>query len=402
MFVSVPRVINRIFKEGDFISLDGTTGHVYEGKIETTEATISGNFETFMAWVDEIRDLKIKANADSPEEAKVALEFGAEGIGLCRTEHMFFDESRIFAFRKMILSDTKEGREEALESILPFQRKDFEDIYRTMSPYSVIIRYLDPPLHEFLPKVLPQENKVIEEIAEALGVTVKRLKQRIQDLHEFNPMMGHRGCRVAITYPEIAVMQTKAVIEAAINVQKEGKKVIPEIMIPLISDKNELKYLTDIVRETAEELIKNSGEKLEYKIGAMIELPRACIKANELAEIAEFFSLGTNDLTQMAYGFSRDDGAFLNDYYKKQIFSQDPFVRLDQEGVGQLIKMAINRGRQKRPDIEIGICGEHGGEASSIEFFYNADMDYVSCSPYRVPIARLAAAQARIKSGMQK
>jgi len=383
----------QIFKEGDFISLDGTTGNVYEGKIETQEATISGNFESFMAWVDDIRDMKIKANADSPKDAMTALEFGAEGIGLCRTEHMFFEADRIFAFRKMILADTVEEREAALESILPFQREDFEGIYRVMSPHAVIIRYLDPPLHEFLPK----EEKEIMELAQSLNIPVEKLHARIAELHEFNPMMGHRGCRLAVTYPEIAAMQTRAVIEAAINIGKEGKKIIPEIMIPLITDKKELKYVYDIVKTTAEKLIQTSGQTLEYKIGTMIEIPRACLKANELAEYAEFFSFGTNDLTQMTYGFSRDDGKFLNDYYKKNIFEQDPFVRIDQEGVGELVKIAIERGRQTRPDMEIGICGEHGGEASSIEFCYNAGMNYVSCSPFRVPIARLAAAQAKIK-----
>ncbi|MDD2208615.1 MAG: pyruvate, phosphate dikinase [Bacilli bacterium] len=383
------------FNEGDFISLDGSTGHVYKGRLETVETTVSGDFGTFMSWVDEIRDLEIRTNADSPNEAKIAKEFGATGIGLCRTEHMFFEESRIETFRKMILSQTEEDREKALAEILPYQQNDFEGIFREMAPYPVIIRYLDPPLHEFLPK----EIKEIEKIASDLNVSVEIIKNKIEDLKEFNPMMGHRGCRLAITYPEIAKMQTKAVINAAINVARDGKVVKPEIMIPLVGDKNELKYITEIVREVADDLIKESGIKLDYLVGTMIELPRACILAGEIAEHADFFSFGTNDLTQMTYGFSRDDASkFLSDYYKKQIFESDPFARLDVKGVGALVEIAIAKGKEVNPKLEIGICGEHAGEASSIEFCYNQGMNYVSCSPYRVPIAKLAAAQAAIKA----
>ncbi|MDD4187169.1 MAG: pyruvate, phosphate dikinase [Bacilli bacterium] len=384
-----------VFNEGDFISLDGTTGHVYKGRLETVETTISGDFKTFMSWVDEVRDLEIRTNADSPNEAKIAKEFGATGIGLCRTEHMFFEETRIETFRKMILSQTEEDREKALAQILPYQQDDFEGIFREMAPYPVIIRYLDPPLHEFLPK----ELKEIEKIASDLNVSIDVIKSKIEDLKEFNPMMGHRGCRLAITYPEIAKMQTKAVIKAAINVAKEGKIVKPEIMIPLIGDKNELKYITEVVREVANNLIKDSGIKLDYLVGTMIELPRACILAGEIAKHADFFSFGTNDLTQMTYGFSRDDASkFLSDYYKKQIFEFDPFARLDVSGVGALVEIAIAKGKEANPNLEIGICGEHAGEASSIEFCYNQGMNYVSCSPYRVPIAKLAAAQSAIKA----
>jgi len=352
-----------------------------------------------MSWVDEIRDFEIRANADSPKDAKTALDFGAEGIGLCRTEHMFFEESRILAFRKMIVADTEEGRIKALDSILPFQREDFEGIFRVMSPYPVIIRYLDPPLHEFL----PHPGSDLSTLASELEMSVDALAQRIKDLEEFNPMMGHRGCRLAISYPEIAVMQTKAVIEAAINVKKEGKDVLPEIMIPLAGDKKELKYLEEIVRNTADELIKAAGIELKYMVGTMIEIPRACLIASDLAEMTEFFSFGTNDLTQMTYGFSRDDAAkFLGDYYKKQIFEFDPFERIDQTGVGELMKLTVERGRKTKPNLEIGICGEHGGEASSIEFCYNIGMNYVSCSPFRVPIARLAAAQSKITRDCNK
>jgi len=389
----------QVFNEGDFISLDGSTGNVYEGQIATTEATISGDFDVFMNWVDEIRDFEIRANADSPKDAKTALEFGAEGIGLCRTEHMFFEEGRILAFRKMIVADSEEERIKALDSILPFQREDFEGIFRTMSPYPVIIRYLDPPLHEFL----PAHGSDLTGLASELDMSVEDLSQRITELVELNPMMGHRGCRLAVSYPEIAVMQTKAVIEAAINIKKEGKDVLPEIMIPLAGDKKELKYLEEIVRNTADEIIAKSGTELRYMVGTMIEIPRACLISGDLAEMTEFFSFGTNDLTQMTYGFSRDDAAkFLGDYYKKQIFEFDPFERIDQTGVGELMKITVERGRKTNPNLEIGICGEHGGEASSIEFCYNIGMDYVSCSPFRVPIARLAAAQAKILKDCDK
>ncbi|MDD2504730.1 MAG: pyruvate, phosphate dikinase [Bacilli bacterium] len=384
----------QIFKEGDYISLDGSTGNVYSGKIKTTKAEISGDFKTFMSWVDEIRDFSIRANADSPNDAKIAKEFGAEGIGLCRTEHMFFEEKRIEAFRKMILSDNQKEREVALGIILPYQQKDFEELFREMESYPVVIRYLDPPLHEFLPK----EEIEIQKLAKDFNVDIDILKNRIEDLKEFNPMMGHRGCRLAITYPEIAIMQTKAVIEAAITVTKEGKKVIPEIMIPLIGDKNELKYIVDIVKATADKAIEKANVKLEYIVGTMIEIPRACVLADEIAEYADFFSFGTNDLTQMTYGFSRDDaGKFLNDYYKKNIFEFDPFEKIDINGVGALIELGVKKGKSIKPNLEIGICGEHGGEATSIEFCYKIGMNYVSCSPYRVPIAKLAAAQAKIK-----
>ncbi len=383
-----------VFKEGDYLSLNGTTGDVYAGEIDTVEAKISGDFKIFMSWVDEIRDLEVRANADSPKDANTARKFGAEGIGLCRTEHMFFEETRIEAFRKMILSNSEDERKKVLKSILPYQRKDFEGLFKEMNGYPVVIRYLDPPLHEFLPK----ESKDIKKIAEDLNITVKEITNRINELKEFNPMMGHRGVRLAITYPEIALMQTRALIEAAINVTKKGIVTKPEIMIPLIGDKKELKYIVDIVKEEADQLIKNSGIKLKYLVGTMIEVPRACVLADEIAEEADFFSIGTNDLTQMTYGFSRDDSfKFLNDYYKKQIFEFDPFARLDVNGVGKLIEEAVKKGRKTKRKLEIGICGEHGGESSSIEFCYKVGMNYVSCSPFRVPIAKLSAAQAKIK-----
>jgi len=382
-----------VFKEGDFMSLDGSTGNVYGDKIKTVEPEISGDFETFMGWADSIRRLKVRTNADTPKDAKQARKFGAEGIGLCRTEHMFFEESRIFNFRKMISAETVEQRELALEAILPYQRGDFEELFRAMAPYSVTIRYLDPPLHEFL----PHTDEEIKPLAESLGMTFEALKARIESLKEFNPMMGHRGCRLAVTYPEIAKMQTRAVIEAAINVNKEGLNVIPEIMIPLVGEVKELKYVKNIVCETADEIIKNAGVTLEYQVGTMIEIPRAALTADEIAKEAEFFSFGTNDLTQMTYGFSRDDaGKFLNDYYTKQILESDPFAKLDQIGVGKLVKMAAELGKKANPDLHLGICGEHGGEPSSVEFCHNIGLDYVSCSPYRVPLARLAAAQAVI------
>ncbi len=387
------------FKEGDYISLDGSNGNVYEGKLEMQEASISGDFETFMSWADEARDLKVRTNADTPKDALQAREFGAEGIGLCRTEHMFFEKDRIFNFRKMICATTVEERKSALEKILPYQRSDFEGLFEAMAPYSVVIRYLDPPLHEFLPK---EENEIAE-LAKDLGKSVDELNKIIESLKEFNPMMGHRGCRLAITYPEIAEMQTRAVIEAAINVGKKGIKVTPEIMIPLVGDVKELKYVKDIVVRVADEIIKEVGVDLEYEVGTMIEIPRAALLADKIAEQADFFSFGTNDLTQMTYGFSRDDaGKFLEHYYGKGIFESDPFARVDVEGVGELMKIATEKGRKTNKDISLGICGEHGGDPSSIAFCDSLGFNYVSCSPFRVPIARLAAAQAAIKRGTQK
>ena len=388
-----------VYKEGDYMSLDGSTGNVYGEEIKTVEPEISGDFETFMNWADAVRKLKVRTNADTPRDAKQARKFGAEGIGLCRTENMFFEEDRIFNFRKMIAAETVSQREEALEKILPYQRGDFEELFRAMAPYSVTIRYLDPPLHEFL----PHTDEEIKPLAESLGMTFEALKERVESLKEFNPMMGHRGCRLAVTYPEIAKMQTKAVIEAAINVNKEGLNVEPEIMIPLVGEVKELKYVKNIVCETADEIIKNSGVNLKYKVGTMIEIPRAALTADEIAKEAEFFSFGTNDLTQMTYGFSRDDASkFLKDYYDKQIFESDPFAKLDQVGVGKLVKMAVELGKQTRPDIHLGICGEHGGEPSSVEFCHKVGLDYVSCSPFRVPLARLASAQAAINNGDRK
>ena len=384
-----------VYKEGDYISLDGSTGNVYGEKIKTVEPDISGDFETIMNWADEVRKLQIRTNADTPRDALQARKFGAEGIGLCRTEHMFFEEERIFNFRRMITADSEKVREEALEKILPYQRDDFEGLFRAMDGYTVTIRFLDPPLHEFLPHT---EEEIIP-LAQSLGMTPEALKNRVESLKEFNPMMGHRGCRLAVTYPEIARMQTRAVIEAAINVQKEGKTVIPEIMIPLIGTTNELKYVKNIVVTTAEKIIKEAGVAVKYKIGTMIEIPRAALTADEIAKEAEFFSFGTNDLTQMTFGFSRDDASkFLNDYYKKKILEQDPFATIDQEGVGKLVAMAAELGRKTRPSIHLGICGEHGGDPKSIEFCHKVGLDYVSCSPYRVPVARLAAAIAAINN----
>ncbi len=384
-----------VYKEGDYISLDGATGNVYGEKIKTVEPDISGDFETIMNWADEVRKLQIRTNADTPRDALQARKFGAEGIGLCRTEHMFFEEERIFNFRRMITADSEKVREEALEKILPYQRDDFEGLFRAMDGYTVTIRFLDPPLHEFLPHT---EEEIIP-LAKSLGMTTEALKNRVESLKEFNPMMGHRGCRLAVTYPEIARMQTRAVIEAAINVKKEGKTVIPEIMIPLIGTVNELKYVKNIVVKTAEEIIKETGVDLKYEVGTMIEIPRAALTADEIAKEAEFFSFGTNDLTQMTFGFSRDDASkFLNDYYKKKILEQDPFATIDQEGVGKLVAMAAELGRKTRPSIHLGICGEHGGDPKSIEFCHKIGLDYVSCSPYRVPVARLAAAIAAINN----
>ena len=389
----------KVYHEGDYMSLDGSTGNVYGEEIKTVAPEISGDFETFMNWADETRKLGVRTNADTPRDAIQAKKFGAEGIGLCRTEHMFFEEDRIFNFRRMIAAETLEQRKEALEKILPYQRGDFEALFKAMSPYSVTIRYLDPPLHEFL----PHTDEEIKPLAESLGVSFETLKNRVISLKEFNPMMGHRGCRLAVTYPEIAEMQTRAVIEAAINVNKEGFNVEPEIMIPLVGEEKELKYVKDIVCKVADEIIKESGVELKYHVGTMIEIPRAALTADKIAEQAEFFSFGTNDLTQMTYGFSRDDAAkFLKDYYDKQIFEQDPFAKIDQVGVGKLIEMAVKLGKSTRPDIHLGICGEHGGEASSVDFCHRVGLDYVSCSPFRVPLARLAAAQAAIKARNEK
>ena len=385
-----------VYHEGDYLSIDGSTGKVYDGIVETKEPSISGYFETFMNWADEVRTLKVRTNADTPKDAKQALKFGAEGIGLCRTEHMFFEETRIFNFRRMIAAKTVEQREEALEKILPYQREDFIGLFKAMEGNPVTIRFLDPPLHEFL----PHTDEEIKPLAESLDMSFEELKNRVESLKEFNPMMGHRGCRLAITYPEIARMQTRAVIEAAIEVNKEGMNVVPEIMIPLVAEVKELKYVREIVCETADSIIKEQGVKLDYKVGTMIEIPRAALTADKIAEEAEFFSFGTNDLTQMTYGFSRDDATkFLPYYCEKQILESDPFARLDQAGVGQLVEMATRKGRSTRSDIKLGICGEHGGDPSSVEFCHKLGLNYVSCSPFRVPIARLAAAQAAVKFG---
>ena len=387
----------KTFHEGDAISIDGTTGNVYEGIIPTVDASIAGEFGRIMGWADKYRKLAVRTNADTPQDAKKARELGAEGIGLCRTEHMFFDPERIFAFREMIVSDTKEEREEALEKILPFQQGDFEALYEALEGNPVTIRFLDPPLHEFV----PQEEEEIEKLAKAKNKTVQEIKDIITSLHEFNPMMGHRGLRLAVTYPEIAVMQTKAVIRAAINVQKKHPdwKLEPEIMIPLTSEVKEFNVVKKVVVETADEEIKKAGVKLSYQVGTMIEIPRACLTADEIAKEADFFCFGTNDLAQMTFGFSRDDaGKFLNAYYDNKIFESDPFAKLDQVGVGKLMKMAIDLGRPVNPHLHVGICGEHGGDPSSVEFCHNIGLDYVSCSPFRVPVARLAAAQAEIKN----
>lgn len=385
----------KTFHEGDVISFDGTTGNVYDGAIPTQEAQIAGEFGRIMGWADKYRRLKVRTNADTPEDARKARELGAEGIGLCRTEHMFFEGDRIDAFREMICSDTVEEREKALEKILPVQQGDFEKLYEALEGNPVTIRFLDPPLHEFV----PTEEAEIEKLAKTQGKSVAQIKAIIASLHEFNPMMGHRGLRLAVTYPEIAVMQTKAVIRAAINVAKAHPdwNLKPEIMIPLSSDAKELKYVKDIVVKTADEEIAAAGSNIKYEVGTMIEIPRACLTADEIAKQAEFFCFGTNDLTQMTFGFSRDDaGKFLNAYYDRKIFENDPFAKLDQVGVGKLMKMAIELGKQTRPDIHVGICGEHGGDPSSVEFCHKIGLDYVSCSPFRVPIARLAAAQAAI------
>ena len=384
------------FHEGDYISLDGTTGKIYKGDIKTVEASVSGNFGRIMAWADKYRKLGVRTNADNPRDTKNAVHLGAEGIGLCRTEHMFFEEDRIPKIRKMILAETVEAREAALNELIPFQKSDFKAMYKELKELPMTVRYLDPPLHEFL----PTEEEDIIALAKDMGVTVEHLKEKCSELHEFNPMMGHRGCRLAVTYPEIARMQTRALMEAAIEVkEEEGYNIVPEIMIPLVGEKKELKFVKDIVVEVAEQVKKEKGSDMKYHIGTMVEIPRAALLANEVAEEAEFFSFGTNDLTQMTFGFSRDDaGKFLDAYYKAKIYESDPFAKLDQNGVGQLVKMAVEKGKATRPDIKLGICGEHGGEPSSVEFCHNIGLTYVSCSPFRVPIARLAAAQAAIRN----
>jgi pyruvate,orthophosphate dikinase len=389
----------KTYYEGDYISLDGSTGKIYDGDIQTQEASISGNFGRIMSWADSFRKLRVRTNADTPADAANAVRLGAEGIGLCRTEHMFFEPDRIPKIRKMILSKTVEEREKALEELIPFQKGDFKALYKVMEGKPVTIRFLDPPLHEFV----PTDEKDIEALAKDMNLSVEEVKSTCSELHEFNPMMGHRGCRLSVTYPEIARMQTRAVIEAAIEVSKEkGFEIVPEIMVPLVGDKKELKFVKDVIVETAEKVKAEKNSNLIYHIGTMIEIPRAALLANEIAEEAEFFSFGTNDLTQMTFGFSRDDaGKFLVDYYKSKIYESDPFAKLDQNGVGQLIEMAVTKGRSQRPNLKIGICGEHGGDPSSVAFCHKVGMDYVSCSPFRVPIARLAAAQAAIAESRQ-
>ena len=386
----------KTFHEGDVISIDGSTGNIYDGEIKTVDATIAGEFGRVMEWADKYRKLGVRTNADTPKDTAKAIELGAEGIGLCRTEHMFFDEERIFNIRKMILADTTEEREKALSKLIPYQKGDFKAMYKELKGLPMTVRYLDPPLHEFLPK----EESEIKALAKDMKVTEKELKAKCDELHEFNPMMGHRGCRLAVTYPEIAKMQTRALMEAAIEVKEEdGYDIVPEIMIPLVGEVKELKFVKDIVVETAEEVKKEKKSDMNYHIGTMIEIPRAALTADEIAQEAEFFSFGTNDLTQMTFGFSRDDaGKFLDSYYERKIYESDPFAKLDQKGVGKLVKMAAEAGRKTRKDIKLGICGEHGGDPSSVEFCHEVGLNYVSCSPFRVPIARLAAAQAAIKN----
>jgi pyruvate, orthophosphate dikinase len=388
-------VNGEIFKEGDWISLDGSTGKVYGQKVETQDATVSGDFGILMGWADKFRALQVRANADNPRDARVAYNYGAQGIGLCRTEHMFFEADRIPAVREMIVAKNVAEREKALAKLLPMQREDFIGLYKEMKGYAVTIRYLDPPLHEFVPTA----EADIRALAKEMNISYDELSKTINDLHETNPMLGHRGVRLSVTYPEIAVMQTRAVIEAAIQVNKEGMKVVPEIMIPLVGELKELQYVKDIVVETANKIIKDAGVELEYSVGTMIEIPRAAIMADEIAKEAEFFSFGTNDLTQMTFGFSRDDaGKFLGDYYEKKIFASDPFAHIDTKGVGKLMDLACKLGKQTRPDLKLGICGEHGGDPLSVEFCHSIGLTYVSCSPFRVPIARLAAAHANIKN----
>lgn len=386
----------KTYTEGDYISLDGSTGNIYGEDVLTVEPEITGDFEKFMVWADSYRILKVRTNADSPKDAQNAVRFGAEGIGLCRTEHMFFEEDRIMKMRKMIVAKTEEERREALEALLPLQKGDFVGIYEAMEERPVTVRLLDPPLHEFL----PHSDEDIQDLAKELGITFEDLKATVDSLHEFNPMMGHRGCRLAVSYPEIAEMQARAIIEAALQVKKEkGFNIIPEIMIPLVGEIKELKFVKDIVVEAADKAIAAAGVELEYHVGTMIEIPRAAVTADQIAVEAEFFSFGTNDLTQMTFGFSRDDaGKFLEDYYAKEVYESDPFAKLDQTGVGALVQMAVEKGRATRPNIKLGICGEHGGDPSSIEFCHKIGLNYVSCSPFRVPIARLAAAQAALKN----
>jgi pyruvate,orthophosphate dikinase len=388
-------ISGKVIKEGDYISINGSTGEVILGQVPTVEPSLSGDFGTIMKWVNKIRRLKVRANADIPRDAKIAREFGAEGIGLCRTEHMFFESDRLPFMQKMILADTEEDRRKALDKLLPFQKNDFKGLYKEMKGYSVTVRLLDPPLHEFLPKT-KEESK---ELAKKIGIDEKVIWTKTQDLHEFNPMLGHRGCRLGITYPEITEMQTKAIISAACELAKKDKiKVIPEIMVPLIGNVAELRDQREIIDRIAEETMKSYGAKIKYMVGTMIEVPRAAVTADEIAEIAEFFSFGTNDLTQMAMGFSRDDaGKFIKIYIDKKIFASDPFQTLDQEGVGKFVEIGIEKGRKTKGNLKIGICGEHGGDPDSVKFCHRVGMDYVSCSPYRVPIACLSAAQAVIE-----
>ncbi len=386
----------KTYHEGDIISIDGTTGNIYDGVIPTVDATIAGEFGRVMEWADKFRKLGVRTNADTPTDTAKAIELGAEGIGLCRTEHMFFDDERIFNLRKMILSETVEDRVKYLDLLIPYQKGDFKAMYKELKGLPMTVRYLDPPLHEFIPKT----DSEMKELAEAMNITVEHIKVKCDELHEFNPMMGHRGCRLAVTYPEIARMQTRALMEAAIEVAEEdGYNIVPEIMIPLVGEVKELKYVKDVVIETAEKVKAEKGSDMEYHIGTMIEIPRAALTADEIAKEAEFFSFGTNDLTQMTFGFSRDDaGKFLNSYYDTKIYENDPFAKIDQVGVGSLVKMAVELGKKTRPNIKLGICGEHGGDPSSVEFCHSVGLNYVSCSPFRVPIARLAAAQAAIKT----
>ena len=384
----------KVFKDGDWISLNGSTGEVYEGKVATIDPELSGDFGEIMILADKYRTLKVRTNAETERDAKQAREFGAEGIGLCRTEHMFFEGERIKAMREMILADDETGRRKALAKLLPIQRNDFKDVFRAMNGLPVTVRLLDPPLHEFV----PHEEANQAEMAKEMGISAEEVKKKVEDLHEFNPMLGHRGCRLGNTYPEITEMQARAIIEAAMELKEEGVDAIPEIMIPLIGTKKELKMQTEIVKTIAEKVFAEKGKKIEYMVGTMIEIPRAALTANEIAEEAEFFSFGTNDLTQMTFGYSRDDaGKFLPVYLQKGILKTDPFQVLDQEGFGQLVKMGVERGRSTRNNLKVGICGEHGGEPSSVEFCHRVGMNYVSCSPFRVPIARLAAAQAALR-----
>ena len=390
----------KTYHEGDIISIDGTTGNIYDGAIPTVDATIAGEFGRVMEWADKFRKLGVRTNADTPKDTAKAIELGAEGIGLCRTEHMFFDEERIFNLRKMILSETVEDREKYLNLLIPYQKGDFKEMYKELQGRPMTVRYIDPPLHEFIPKTKDE----MKQLAKAMGITVEKVQTVCNELHEFNPMMGHRGCRLAVTYPEIARMQTRALIEAAIEVsEEEGFEIVPEIMIPLVGEVKELKFVKDVVVETAEQVKIEKQSNIQYHIGTMIEIPRAALTADKIAEEAEFFSFGTNDLTQMTFGFSRDDaGKFLNSYYENKIYEQDPFAKLDQTGVGQLVQMAAEKGKATRPNIKLGICGEHGGDPASVEFCHKVGLTYVSCSPFRVPIARLAAAQASIRESQSK